>query len=774
MILSKVKQFFAKNKKIFFYIALFLAVYYFFSETSFAAEKTEQQWVNTINTVLNETLWWLSILVWAMTYFITLFLDPGWINGSIFKLNIAFKSIWIMVSNVVYFIFAWILIWIAFMNIIWKWDKWELKKSLPKFIVWVLIVPFSWFFVQLVLSVSWYLTVSILTLPSEIFTSYDTKLTEIKIPKECIIDFNYSSSWTTLSDISMVWNQAQDGKFFYCSNDEDNKITLKEAMDKSSFWLISMYTYWILNIQNLKTIFTQQINDKTIVKLSNVIIKLVFNVLFVLVYMILFVSLWLVLLSRWIYLWLFTIFSPVFWLMYFFDKKEWWWEWLMKKFSIKEFISLAFVPVYVMFALSFWLFFINTITTSINVVDNNPTTTKPNISISNNSNIKNANDNDIKGDTINILGIFKLNVKSPLDSATNDGKWSPLNFFTLTKDWSQVVLWTIWTLILYMLWIWVLRVSIMAALRSSEITREIVQPIYEFWNDVWKIIQSWPKNMPVFWTLSASWLQNISWTAVSTIDEKWRKSWKDFMEKHGLFWQWVDFTSKADSALKAMQNTSLWADKRFEKLKEWILAWNNVAQITSNKDLTDAIKIFAEEIGIKGAKDLDLTNKQTMANTLWQIEHKLENDSSLKSKYKWEIFWTSLLSNPNNTNSSDIDRILSNNKKDGSSDVAWGWGGTTSKVVLEIKGVNSLNINDEFNDVVWRLETQLSWHKWELTVDEFNKRIKEIIPPVTDKDWKVIPLDDKRVTEIRKAVVDKLWWREDSVFKKPEPEPAAK
>ena len=41
-----------------------------------------------------------------------------WINGSIFGLDKYFKDVWILVSNVVYFVFAFVLIWIAFMNII--------------------------------------------------------------------------------------------------------------------------------------------------------------------------------------------------------------------------------------------------------------------------------------------------------------------------------------------------------------------------------------------------------------------------------------------------------------------------------------------------------------------------------------------------------------------------------------------------------------------------------------------------------------------------------
>ncbi|USN59058.1 MAG: hypothetical protein H6767_03045 [Candidatus Peribacteria bacterium] len=96
-----------------------------------------------------------------------------------------------MVSNIIYFIFAFLLIWIAFMNIIGKeGDTYQLKTALPKFIVGVLIVPFSWFFVQFVLSLSAILTASALTLPSDTFPDYNAGISKIDVYKECTINLN--------------------------------------------------------------------------------------------------------------------------------------------------------------------------------------------------------------------------------------------------------------------------------------------------------------------------------------------------------------------------------------------------------------------------------------------------------------------------------------------------------------------------------------------------------------------------------------------------------
>lgn len=73
----------------------------------------------------------------------------------------------------VYLIFAFALIWIAFANIIGKKDDvYEMKRALPRFAVGILMVPFSWFFVQLTLSITAILTVSMLSLPFNTFESY--------------------------------------------------------------------------------------------------------------------------------------------------------------------------------------------------------------------------------------------------------------------------------------------------------------------------------------------------------------------------------------------------------------------------------------------------------------------------------------------------------------------------------------------------------------------------------------------------------------------------
>jgi hypothetical protein len=51
-----------------------------------------------------------------------------------------------------------------------------------------LIVPFSWFIVQFLVSVSSILTISAMNLPFEAFKDYEKAMSEVRIPEECTIN----------------------------------------------------------------------------------------------------------------------------------------------------------------------------------------------------------------------------------------------------------------------------------------------------------------------------------------------------------------------------------------------------------------------------------------------------------------------------------------------------------------------------------------------------------------------------------------------------------
>ena len=81
-----------------------------------------------------------------------------------------------------------------------------MKKALPKLVIGILIVPFTWFIVSAVLSISNILVASVISLPMETITKagtangmFDAKI----IPKSIVFNKNvdYGSGNTTLSAV---------------------------------------------------------------------------------------------------------------------------------------------------------------------------------------------------------------------------------------------------------------------------------------------------------------------------------------------------------------------------------------------------------------------------------------------------------------------------------------------------------------------------------------------------------------------------------------------
>jgi len=511
--LSQVTNFLKRNKKIMYYLGFFAVIYFALGDSVFAAEEWDSA-TDTINgfiTALNFVFKFLSIIIWVLTNFIGLFLNPSWTNGTVLWLQTHLKELWILVSNIVYFIFAILIVVIAFMNIIGKWDKWELKQALPKFIVWVLIVPFSWFFVQFIISLSSILTATVLALPYDTLKTSSVKLNEIDICTNLYID-DGSKSGSGMTQTCTKYLKAD------------------ELMQWNNvFWMLGIYTYGIFAIDETTKLFQGDIEGTTNT-LAWLGFKTVFNMLMVLIYWILVISLWLALFVRWMWLWLYMIFSPVFWLLYFFWKEK---EWIGWKFSITEFISLALVPVYVAWALAFGLLFIFVAgqwlwgwenTDVVFSVTSTDAGTEEAI-----TEWKHTWTGTI---VVTLLEKFSVEMWGSLANSASPVKWinDVLNGFKGA----------LWTIIMQLFGLAVLWISIMAALASNKITEEVVKPIAEFWKSVWGLAMKAPQYMPIFWGQSMSSIKTAWGAVTSSMQTKQNTMGNEFAEKHFGWMMWND------------------------------------------------------------------------------------------------------------------------------------------------------------------------------------------------------------------------------------------
>jgi hypothetical protein len=436
------------------------------------------------------TIWTLimsliTILLWRL-------LSPDWINGTIFGMEGIMKELWILMSNIVYLIFAFLLIVIAFMNIIWKWwDNFALKTALPKFIVWVIMVPFTWFIVQFVVSLSSVLTASVMQLPASVFPQkYDSKIFDREvIPSNITIDVNkLSKMW----DITGWWDFSE-----YVHYDEKNNLSIKNLLETSPYNLLAVYSYDLLWFQNIWKVWKEQLVQWTIANSLSLIIFQLFKVIFFVVYIVLLVSMFFALFVRIVRVWLFMIASPLFWLLFYFGSGG---E-SMKSFEFKQFLSLAFVPVYVWAALSFWIFFLKVVQSKIE----------------------------------SPVQQWQMSVDYDKDSQTTTLKtkgWG--NLITIKWDlfnWQKspifqwwvwnVILWPVWNLIINCITLAIIRITVMAALKGSEITGAVIEPIATFGKNIWWLVSSLPQYTPIpFAWLDIKWLWRLSAVPAAAIEQR--------------------------------------------------------------------------------------------------------------------------------------------------------------------------------------------------------------------------------------------------------------
>ena len=593
---TKIKQALFKHKLFLTKIAVFFWLYFLMTDFSFASTQNDVDFKKIEDWFIQITMWIstiISVLLWALTYLVTLFLTPEWTSGTVFGLSKNLKDIWVLMSNIVYFAFAFILIAIAFANIVWtQWD-FALKQALPRFIVWILIVPFSWFIVQFFVSLSSILTISALNLPFEVFQDYKSQMSEVDIPKNCTLNL-----WVLWEK---EWKNNSSNQIYSCWTEEIKVADLLKS-DKASdgiFGIVWLYTYWLVNIEWISKIDEKQLRDQ-IKTIWDIVVKVVFDLLFIVVYAILMIALWLALMIRWIRLWIFMMLAPLFWIMYFF-KKWWWWWWgngFLSKFNFKEFIALTLTPVYAMLALSFWIFFIfvswkwmTWVTTDLTVKDK-----------------------EVK------IWDFTLTVEW---AVSND--LSVTDFLKTIWDWA---LWVIWALILKIFWIVVLWWAVMAALKQSQITQEIIMPISEFGKNVWELATKIPQYTPLWpgWQTLSSMSQIPSQLQYYLNTKSSARTW-DFMKKVWLEWESVQAIKDLENSVKLLKSSKS-VDNQKEFFNKMISAVRDNNEVLRNSDFRKSVSEWFKELWIN--KDqASLRNINELSQALMDFGSKWQSQKEI-------------------------------------------------------------------------------------------------------------------------------------------------
>lgn len=751
MFLANIKDFFTRNKKIFFYIWIFLVFYYLCTEFSFAAEtattdpKTDTDAWKMLITTLNWLFKIISWLLWLLTQMVWVFLNPSWVNGWVIWIQTHLKELWILVSNVVYFIFAFLIIVIAFMNILWKWDKWELKQALPKFIIWVLIVPLSWFFVQFIISLTSILSASVLSLPMDIFIKNDTKwiLDKSNICVDYVI-------WKDSShcDLSSTYNWAVKWK----------KSLAKILQGDTAFWLLNVYTYWIFEID--ETVLLYKNVSSGITSIFDLWLQLIFKVILIIVYLVLVIALALALFTRVVRLWVYMIFSPVFWLLYFFWKeKEWFW-----KFSITEFLWLAMIPVYVTAALSFGLLFIFVAWNwPVNSVSSDKiikfsTWTTDAYSWIDAAYVEDAETTKINKSSVELLETFKFTMY--WDYITG-GDLDPSK---LTKVLGNFT-WSLWTLLVQLFWIAVLWLSVMTALKWSKITEEVVKPIAEFWNSVWQLIAKSPQYAPVF----------PGWLSMKGMEKVWTMPINALEQKASNRVSWI----------QTWVNKFFWADSvdvnKIARINGMLNQWW-VDSPEELKTLQKELKELIDKHWTGNSQVRELMSKfMTWAAGKWNLGLNVENakmenlfkDNKLSKEWYWLLHVENLNQNATAFNTSLVDAYAASHQNgwttsaDDTSSTGWWtkwtWDNSYRKITTEEYNWSKASENNVLKIKIEK-EAGTPYGEWKIfTLNENWNWWKEFSVTFEDTKIDAQSMTWEDLTEL-KELFWKLWWKSEKLI----------
>lgn len=444
---------------------------------------------NTAIDTLNMLLWVVTVVVSPAILFAGWLMSPDWTSGDLFGLRTPMYALWVTVSNIVYFIYAILLILIA-LGTMFGQDKFSYKVMLPKLALGILMVPFTWWFVQWTISIATVVTASVITIPAETMKWDAAK----------------NGAWWTNKSIPTKIVISETGTGWYKNDSVTEYISPETYLTKSS-WMygyMMVYAYSIFKFDQVK-----QLNGPSdVIKAwAWIVHQSVIAAIMFIVFGLLTMALIAMLLVRAIKLWVYAIFSPLFTFRFVAGWNLMWGA--DESFTIKEFIGLAFVPAIVWLTLSFGLILINAV--SSGKMDTAPGTPPCSESLIKNTGCvlwsimgskensitrKIANPDTPEATTINSITMgwitvefkWKAGAAQPAkDAASASSAMSVLDsaggiFGTLIID------------IIALVFIWM---AFMAAKNVSKAVSMAVEPFEKIGKQVWGLAQSIPKYTPI-------------------------------------------------------------------------------------------------------------------------------------------------------------------------------------------------------------------------------------------------------------------------------------
>lgn len=464
------------------------------SAQSTAPSDYNKNLIDFINTLIKL----LSLIVTPLIMLAWWLLSPDWTTGELFGFRNLLYQLWIISSNLAYLGYALLLVGSAISTMLWpEKHRFQLWGMLPHIALGILSTLFTWWIVNATLSLANVLTTSVVTLPSDMIEGGDLPMlqnekwytTEKVIPKEVVVDL-----WSLTPAEANIQQQTvqRANEAWDCTRNPDNCMSVKEFMQGFNTWPFSLligYAYGALKINDYKLISDGILTSLT--SIGKVSVILLFAVFTYIAFAVLILILCFLLFKRAIMMWLYLAFAPFMTFAYVFsgkqmqDERVWW--------NITSFISLALIPVIISAALSFGFVFISIINAAV---------------MSQTNVAANACQITYNGGTVTGVktGFWCMGTgevpwgsdnKTPVTaSALSIGEkvriimlWK----FIVGKDSEQKEIGVLATMLSSFLWLAVLWFAVIAAMRSTTITKKMIAPL----DGLIKLTQDLPKYTPI-------------------------------------------------------------------------------------------------------------------------------------------------------------------------------------------------------------------------------------------------------------------------------------
>lgn len=109
-------------------------------------------------------------MITPIVVFASWLMTPDWTSGDLFNLRAPMHGLWKVVANIVYIVYGILLIVIA-IGTMFNSQNYSYKTMFGKLLLGILLVPFTWFFVQWMISFAAYVTAQVITIPTNTITT---------------------------------------------------------------------------------------------------------------------------------------------------------------------------------------------------------------------------------------------------------------------------------------------------------------------------------------------------------------------------------------------------------------------------------------------------------------------------------------------------------------------------------------------------------------------------------------------------------------------------